>query len=124
MNIKHNDNGWYDETGRKLTEDEKEVLKNQVKDELDGELKDTGFEGWIKKFISKQFDKTSGVVHVNQAEAQDTDDDNGELGGKQSADEAIDLAINSLDLAITELSERLEKLKAERDKLIAKRDSL
>lgn len=121
MNIKNN--GWYDETGRKLSEDEKEALKNQVKDELDKELKDTGLEGWFKKFISKQFDKTSGVVHVEQAKAKNTDDDNREVGGDQLGDEAIDLAINSLDIAITELSEKLEHLKEEREKLIQKRNS-
>lgn len=123
MNIKHNDNGWYDETGRKLTEDEKEATKKQVRDELDSDLKDTGFEGWLKKFISKQFDKHSGVVHVNQTDSQDSDtvDESTEHGGEQLADEAIDLAINSLDLAIAELSDKLEHLKEEREKLIKKR---
>ncbi|MGT2895744.1 hypothetical protein ACVRZR_05110 [Streptococcus entericus] len=42
---------WYDQAGRPLTEEEKAQVKDQVYAELDKDLKDTGFEGLIKKFI-------------------------------------------------------------------------
>lgn len=48
---------WYDEKGTVLSKEEKTALQNQIHQELDQELQDTGIEGWIKRFIKKQVNR-------------------------------------------------------------------
>ncbi|MGT2866227.1 hypothetical protein [Streptococcus fryi] len=57
MSITVVNNVWYNEAGQPITETEKEVLRRDLHTELDAELADTGFEGLIKRFVSKQIDK-------------------------------------------------------------------
>lgn len=57
MSITVVNNVWYNEAGQPITETEKTVLRRDLHTELDAELADTGFEGLIKRFVSKQIDK-------------------------------------------------------------------
>lgn len=57
MSITVVNNVWYNEAGQPITETEKAVLRRDLHTELDAELADTGFEGLIKRFVSKQIDK-------------------------------------------------------------------
>lgn len=48
---------WYNEAGQPISDTEKEALRKDIHAELDAELADTGFEGFIKRFVSRQVDK-------------------------------------------------------------------
>lgn len=119
MKITSRKGDWYDENGRKLTDQEKASIQADILEELNHDLKDSGFEGWIKRFVLRQIEKTSGKVHFSDEKTESSskkEDTN--FSGQEMADQAIETAIKGLELAIAELTEELEKLKEERDKLL------
>lgn len=49
---------WYDENGNVIPKNKRNVIHKQVQKELDHELQDSGFEGFIKKFILNTMNKS------------------------------------------------------------------
>lgn len=42
---------WYDKNGNVIPKNKRNVMRKQVKKELDYKLQDSGFEGFIKRFV-------------------------------------------------------------------------
>lgn len=57
MSIKIKKGIWYDETGRKITKEEKAAIQQEVMTELNQELGDKGLEGAVKRFVIKRLVK-------------------------------------------------------------------
>lgn len=126
---------WYDQAGRPLTDEEKAQVKDQVYAELDKDLKDTGFEGLIKKFIKYLMAKNGkGLgkylhmdnqktlvgwqpeVNSSAAKQQPLPTDSSEL-----AEELIDVEEDLADVAeeLTDVNYEIEDLTTELESLSA-----
>ncbi|MGT2803151.1 hypothetical protein [Streptococcus henryi] len=119
MKIKSNRGNWYDETGRKLSQEEIEIVQASVLEDIDERLSDTGFEGLMKKIVSKYLGKRGFVFTVDSEVEFDE-----EVVGLDNNLTDLIAEIQDLDDDITELSKKLEEAIAEREKLIVKRDRL
>ena len=64
MQVTIKNGNWFDERDRQLTKEEVEAMQRQIKDELDTELLDTGFEGWVKRFVTKRVVNGKKAVHI------------------------------------------------------------
>ncbi|MGT2926737.1 hypothetical protein [Streptococcus cuniculipharyngis] len=49
---------WYDANGNVIPQDKRNVIHKQVQKELDDELHDSGFEGFIKRFVLNIMNKS------------------------------------------------------------------
>lgn len=115
MEVKIEKGQWFDEKGRLLTEEEKNRARSLVYQELDQDLSDQGFEGfikrWLKKLLAKDglltpFIKGSYIISDQETEAVSSED-------RQS----------QLDQEIEQVEDLLQSLKAERDRLTASKDA-
>lgn len=131
---------WYDKNDRPLTEAEKALVKDQVYAELDKDLKDTGFEGLIKKFVKYLMAKNGKglgkYLHMSSKElTPNTDTTSSELPTDRHAlaDElahldddlaAVTAEIDHLGLEVDKLSVTLSRLQAQQEQLEQRRQNL
>lgn len=131
---------WYDQTGRPLTEEEKAQVKDQVYEELDQDLKDTGFEGLIKKMVKYLMAKNGKglgkYLHLSKERTvieKSFDDRPLPTDSSDLADELVDVEDDLADVAdeladvnseIDDLSKELENLSADLERLQMQQEKL